>query len=602
MKARALRTLRELSSLAIATAIVLSVCGVAIASMTSSEIDPADILGIEVPWTMKDGGEREAQLYTSAEGLTEPVTYVADIDVKGWYDRSQRVVQAVVNSAEPIDRHASEVAGPSTVAPARVFSQMLAGRNVLTGVTRSAAEVLPASGEAKVRLIVTPEGETATLLIDRVLEPALSVAQLAPGGLELPLIPAAGPGPVVDGLSRTWGRPGEQVEIFGSGFGDAQQASWVACAGERAEAVSWSDTHVVFTVPAAATSSGYVGVVVGGTSSNGIYFVPFDKPVLDSITPREGEPGTIVTLHGANFGAEPEGGWVSFAGVTAEVVEWSDTEIRVVVPRAAQAGYAGVILHGLSSNGILYAPYGLPSIESVSTRRLTRGLEVIVSGRDFGPAPGVLVLNGTRFTADQWTARRIVFSVPAGLRSGYIGVMRDDLYTSNGVWVNVVPTITSLSKWWSPPGATIAVDGAGFGADPTQFVVTVGGVPAQTTSWTDTRLEVTVPPSASSGYVGVGTNAACSNGRYLVVEHKASIASVTPRRVSAGERITITGTDLGTASPKNRVLIGGVYECAIDSWTSNRIVAVVPGGAESGYVGVIKQNVSSNGVWLTVTP
>lgn len=596
-KARIKRTFRELSSLAIATVIVLSVCGVAIASM-SSDVPLGPFAGIRVPWSIGDGGEQQAQLFASAEGLTEPVTYEARIDVEGWKNRDQRVVRAFIRSAEPVDRHASEIAGPDTVSPARVIAEMLTGRRVLAGATELAARDLPDSGDATVRLIVAPQGDTATLLIDAVLAPL-------PEGIKpttiLPLVPMGG-GPVVDRLSRNWGRPGTLVTIEGSDFGDTQEASWVTCAGARSAIVEWSDTTIVFEVPADAQGSGYVGVVMGARTSNGIYFTPSDAPVVDAISPREGEPGTIVTLHGENFGTSNAAGWVSFAGLTAEIVSWSDSEIRVVVPRGVMAGWAGVVVNGLSSNGILYAPYGLPTIESISTRRLTRGLEVTVSGRDFGSAPGVLALNATRFTADEWTSRRIVFRVPAGVKSGYLGVLREDRYTSNGVWVNVVPIVSTVSNWWASPGSSVEVTGIGFGTDPSAFVVTVNRMEAEVTSWSDTRLTVVLPPSATTGYVGVGTRAACSNGRFLVVEERARIDGVTPSRVSGGNRITIEGSRFGSSSSGNRVLIAGRHECAVESWTQDRIVAVVPDGADSGYVGVIKQNVSSNGVWLTVTP
>lgn len=73
-------------------------------------------------------------------------------------------------------------------------------------------------------------------------------------------------------------------------------------------------------------------------------FVPSGErdPVIDSISPEKGPPGTMVTLKGRDFGAEQ-----GFSGVAVnlteavpkvEVLTWTDTEIQFTVPEHCTSG------------------------------------------------------------------------------------------------------------------------------------------------------------------------------------------------------------------------------------------------------------------------
>ncbi len=73
--------------------------------------------------------------------------------------------------------------------------------------------------------------------------------------------------------------------------------------------------------------------LVGGFTVNAA------PPVVDSVSPPEGPPGTPVTIKGANFGDSQGTSYVTFNGVRAtQYVSWSDTEIVVIVPEGAKSG------------------------------------------------------------------------------------------------------------------------------------------------------------------------------------------------------------------------------------------------------------------------
>lgn len=595
------RATKEFGTLAIASAIVLSVCGVAVASMAGVQIEQV----LEYPGSLLRAGsiDRYAQATIAANGVSAPVEMVAEVRVRGWRDRADRLADVSVVTARA--QHASELAQGSTVSPEHSLARSLAGRRVLASLTSAARAALPTTGRATVGMVAVPQGETVGLVINEVITPRAAdettAPATAPAAVSAPTTSAAVP--VVTSLSRYWGKPGTNVAILGSGFGASQADGHVSCSGARATVVSWSDTRIVFAVPVEATEPGYVGVWAGGRSSNGKYFVPSDQPTVTSISPREGAPGTVVTVRGSNFGLAQSDGWVSFAGASGDVVSWSDTEIRVVVPRNAMSGYAGVVANGLSSNGTLYAPYGLPVLEEVSSARLVRGDAVTLLGRSFGSEPGTIVLGRARITPQVWEDDRITFTVPAGVSSNYLGVLKDDDSTSNGVWVNVVPRMVAISRWWASPGDEIVMTGVGFEASPdvSGYTAYVGGRPAQVLSWSDSSIKVRVPADAPSGYVGVGCPAATSNGVHLVVVTPADVRAVTPDTAAPGADVEVTGSGFGPSRDDLKVTLGGA-ECEIVSWSATKIVFTVPPGASSGYVGVSKNNVSSNGVWLKVAP
>jgi hypothetical protein len=73
-------------------------------------------------------------------------------------------------------------------------------------------------------------------------------------------------------------------------------------------------------------------------------------PVIGDINPREGQPGTVVTVTGHGFGATQGLNAVSLNLIEAqplvEVLEWNDTKIRFLVPIHCTSGDVNVVLWG----------------------------------------------------------------------------------------------------------------------------------------------------------------------------------------------------------------------------------------------------------------
>lgn len=93
--------------------------------------------------------------------------------------------------------------------------------------------------------------------------------------------------PAIASLNPSVGSVGMVVTIVGSGFGASQGSSTITFNGISAIVNGWSDTSIVASVPAGATT-GNVVVAVGDNVSNGIPFQVkasgFGQPIFDLAT------------------------------------------------------------------------------------------------------------------------------------------------------------------------------------------------------------------------------------------------------------------------------------------------------------------------------
>jgi C1A family cysteine protease len=116
-----------------------------------------------------------------------------------------------------------------------------------------------------------------------------------------------------------------------------------------------------------------------------------DGPVVDSISSYQANAGGVVTLRGNNFGALRRAARVSFNGVDATVMGYSNERVTAMVPEGATSG--PLTLYDWEGNATASFPFtvgGLeeddPFVRSTSPARCTTGTTVTVSaqGGDFG--------------------------------------------------------------------------------------------------------------------------------------------------------------------------------------------------------------------------
>jgi RHS repeat-associated protein len=183
------------------------------------------------------------------------------------------------------------------------------------------------------------------------------------------------------------------------------------------------------------------------------------------------------------------------------------------------------------------------------------------------------------------------------------GLNWSSYFTTTTGSVALAPTIASLSQSSATVGTTVWLNGTYFGTSQGSSTVSFNGVTATPSIWSDTQVFVTVPSGATSGPLTITVNGVTSNGVTFNVLATPSITGVSPASGSAGNAITITGTNFGDSYDSVSASFSGVNATAT-SWNSTSIVVPIPVSAPSGSVNltVSVNNRVSSGVGFTVVP
>jgi hypothetical protein len=291
------------------------------------------------------------------------------------------------------------------------------------------------------------------------------------------------------------------------------------------------------------------------------YFAPVGgaaPPVVTSIYPASGAPGTPVTITGTGFGTTQ--GTVAFDGVPAAVVSWSATSIVAEVPVGATAGFVTVDASGFApvASATSFTPPPAPAltVTSAHTGSFTQGQTGVAYTLTVTNA-GAASTNGTAVT--------VIDTVPVGLipmsiaGSGWTCAQpagpctRTDVLAAGASYAPI--TLTANVSPTAPSGATnqVSVSGGGSagasGGDPTIVVAlptyanplafavpvsVVGGVPAT----------FSVTYTAQNGPADIASGQVVIDGCYFAWD---SSGNVLLYSVSSGYS-NATGV-LGQASP-----------------------------------------------------
>jgi hypothetical protein len=172
--------------------------------------------------------------------------------------------------------------------------------------------------------------------------------------------------PTISGFSPTSGMAGTTVTVTGSRF---TGATAVQLGGVSTSYTVLSDTSLTFVVPAGVPS----GLIVVGTPNGPVStadpFVvtttPVTAPVITSVAPTSALPGATVTVTGTNFTGVTA---LTVNGLAATPTAITATSFTFVVPAAAQAGVATIVITGpggLATNNTAFTV--LPTTVSVGT-------------------------------------------------------------------------------------------------------------------------------------------------------------------------------------------------------------------------------------------
>ncbi len=381
----------------------------------------------------------------------------------------------------------------------------------------------------------------------------------------------------ISGFSPARGPAGTEVTILGSSL---QNAIFVYFGSTDApgEILARASNGVLVRVPANALT-GQISVFTSGSgaASSSQFFVA--TPRVESFTPISGNPGTLVTLTGANFGTGIPGGLgtvttVLFNGAPARFQIVGINQLVTIVPPDATSGPITVANDAGTLTTLLrfempaliygFTPAAAQPGDTINIRGLNLANAIKVEfGLISAPFTAASPTNITVWMPTNAVNGRVQITTPAGTATS----------SSN---VAVLPRIIRFTPASGPVGTAVSLEGGGFsGVTDVRF----GNLHAAFTTTSPLRIDTLVPSGASSGPLVVVT----TSGTFTTTTDftlPASVSALAPANGKRGDLITVDGQNLRGAT---RVTLNGI-DTAFSIVSASRLTFPVPPLATSGRV------------------
>jgi uncharacterized repeat protein (TIGR02543 family) len=407
------------------------------------------------------------------------------------------------------------------------------------------------------------------------------------------------PKPTITSLAPASAAPGVPVILNGTNFGATQgsggRVTFTGSGGTLVAAVtSWTNASVKVTVPVGATVGPVTLTRDDGETVGKTFTVP--NSVVSALAPARGAVGVPITLTGTGLGAVP--GTVTFTGasgtVTAPLIGWTDTSVKVAVPAGAVDG--PVILVRADAIAALPKPFVVPNpaIASLAPASGLFGSVVMINGTDLGTVVGSVTFTGDDAPLSAaivtWTTTSVKVTVPVGARTGDLTLMTADGRTAAKLFTVPNPTLTSIAPTSAAPGVSVILSGTNLGGTPGTVTFQGSGGPltaslAPKSVWSNASVTVLVPAGAQSGTVTLTRADGVSAGKSFTVPAP-TIGSLTPVKGAVGSAVTVTGNHFGLIP--GTVSFAGEGEAVPASlaagmaWGNGSIKVLVPAGAQTG--------------------
>jgi RHS repeat-associated protein len=358
---------------------------------------------------------------------------------------------------------------------------------------------------------------------------------------------SASPAPVISSISATNASVGEQVVIYGSGFGANQGSSQLVLNNTAVTVSSWSGSSITITIPAGATS-GYLSVSVAPSMND-------SNPVDFTVTPSPLPSGWL----DQDVGAVGVAGSASFSSGVFSVTG------------------AGNYVTSNSSDAFHFVYQQMTGDTTIIARVLTESSSFANAG---------VMLRSSLSPSSTMKAVLLTTSVGWDAYRTTTGATSSQLETSSIVlpyWVKVTRSGNAFTGYISPDGVS--------------WTVVAGPVPVDMGSTIEAGLFVD-SSSTTTAYTATFDNvsvATTSNPAPV-------ISSISATTGAVGSQIVVSGTGFGATQSGSQVVLNDVVTI-VNAWSANSITITIPTGATSGYltVALAPDMINSNPVFFSVT-
>jgi len=247
-----------------------------------------------------------------------------------------------------------------------------------------------------------------------------------------------------------------------------------------------------------------------------------------------------------------------------------------------------------------------PAITSFVPTNGPTGSVLTIHGSGFGatPSANIVTLSNVNATVTQASTTQLSVLVPPDTSTGVVRVTVGGLSATTTTYFVVWPIINNISPPIASPGASIVIRGRNFGSSVSSNFVAVNGTVASVTAANAGQLNVTVPPTATTGPVTVTVDGRSGQSTWPldVMSSAPVIGAFWPGTGSVGTLVTVKGKNFSSTPAANTVTLNGV-SVPVTGAESSSLTLSIPSGAATGalQISVAGQTAISNNLFRVAT-
>jgi len=290
----------------------------------------------------------------------------------------------------------------------------------------------------------------------------------------------------------------------------------------------------------------------------------FSEPIsIDTYTTTAVKAGDVYTIAGDYLNLVAQVIFTDGAVVdSSKFISKTRKELKVYVPKAAKTGKVAVsngatipVVVYTTGNATVTDPTTLVSISPVPVKP---GENLTISGTYLNLVKQVILPDGNKIDSAAITINAaktaITVKVPLTAKEGVVKMLTYSglEITSTAVMKLIAPNITSATPLLVKNGGSITITGTNLDLVTS---ATFGAVEGKITAQSATSMTVNVPMTAVDGAVVLNTNSGLTATSAALTMVKPAFTSITPLALTAGDKVTIAGTDLDLV--RKVIFLGG---------------------------------------------